>query len=67
MIIYGGTTAVGEVNTGYAYNMKKGKWRALTSSGSPSKRAAHSALWTGSNLWVLVVLTMGFQCQKLRD
>ena len=52
MVVFGGTTTVGEVNTGYALDPKKNRWRSLTTVGGPLKRAKHTAVWSGADLVV---------------
>jgi N-acetylneuraminic acid mutarotase len=59
MVIFGGTTTTGEVNTGYALDPKKNKWRSLTTVGSPLKRSGHTAILTGADLVIFGGLSEG--------
>jgi N-acetylneuraminic acid mutarotase len=59
MVVFGGTTSTGEVNTGYALDPKKNKWRSLTTVGSPLKRSGHTAILAGANLVIFGGLSEG--------
>ena len=55
MIIWGGTSgAVGnpKLNTGGRYNPVTDSWQATTTVGSPSSRLGHTAVWTGSEMFI---------------
>lgn len=55
MVIWGGTSgAVGNppLNTGGRYNPATDSWQATTTVGTPSARTGHTAIWTGSEMFV---------------
>ena len=55
MVIWGGTSgAAGNplLNTGGRYDPARDSWQATTTVGSPSARAGHTAIWTGSEVFV---------------
>ena len=52
MIVWGGGAGAALLNTGGRYNPATNSWTAVTTSGSPSSRYAHTAVWTGSEMIV---------------
>jgi hypothetical protein len=51
MIIWGGVDDVGfYTNTGYAYNTELDTWGTITTTGAPSPRGSHTAIWTGGEM-----------------
>jgi N-acetylneuraminic acid mutarotase len=52
MIVWGGTGATGELNTGARYNPATDTWTAMTTTGAPGARRGHAAVWTGSRMIV---------------
>lgn len=54
VVVFGGADELGELDTGAALPMTggvtHGAWSALPTSGAPSARQAHTAVWTGSRL-----------------
>ncbi len=47
MIIWGGFTNNGVTDTGAAYNPVTDSWRLISTSGAPTPRLNHTAVWTG--------------------
>lgn len=55
MIIWGGMTSgngTSVVNSGQAYDPDTDTWTAITSTGAPTARRGHTAVWTGSRMIV---------------
>jgi N-acetylneuraminic acid mutarotase len=54
MIVWGGQTIRGDryFDDGGIYDLMAGTWAALATSGAPSPRAGHAAVWTGSTMIV---------------
>jgi len=54
LIVFGGTTAnaSNHVNTGGRYDPATDAWSPTTTTGAPSTRSWHSAVWTGSEMIV---------------
>ena len=54
MIVWGGRPSTGgsTVNTGGVYNPSSDGWVSTTTSGAPSSRESHAAVWTGSEMIV---------------
>lgn len=54
MIIWGGVTTFcsGPLNTGARYNPSTDTWTAMSVTGAPTPRLAHSAVWTGTHMIV---------------
>jgi N-acetylneuraminic acid mutarotase len=55
MIIWGGfstDSSSSALNTGGCYDPTTNTWNTITTSGAPSPRAFHSAVWTGSEMLV---------------
>lgn len=54
MIVWGGfsSTTSEALNTGGRYDPTTNTWTTITTSGAPSPRAYHSAVWTGSEMIV---------------
>jgi len=52
VIVWGGTSGTGFLNTGGRYNPANDSWSVVTSSGSPGPRQGHTAVWTGSEMIV---------------
>lgn len=52
LIVWGGTSLPGgpKLNTGARYNPSTNTWGAITTSGAPTARVGHSAVWTGSEM-----------------
>jgi N-acetylneuraminic acid mutarotase len=55
MIVWGGRSRPGgiccdEVDTGERYNAKKNSWKSVTTTGAPSARAGHTAVWRGTEM-----------------
>src|SRR5262249_52884438 len=51
MIVWGGEkdfTGTNVVNTGGRYDSSTNSWTSTTTSGAPTARASHTAVWTGS-------------------
>ncbi len=53
MVIWGGTTVSTYVSNGYEYDPLMNTWLEITTTGAPSARTEHTAIWTGSQviLW----------------
>jgi len=51
MIIWGGAGLV-ERDDGGCYNLVADRWMPVSTNGAPSARAAHTAVWTGSQMVV---------------
>ena len=49
---YGGTDSVGNLQTGGRYNPGSSSWFPTATSGAPSARSEHTAVWTGSEMIV---------------
>ena len=47
MIVWGGVSGGTALNDGARYNPTLGGWTAITTSGAPAGRYAHTAVWTG--------------------
>jgi len=52
MIIWGGMTDTGRVNTGGRYNPVTNTWIATSTISAPVARSLHTAIWTGSEMIV---------------
>jgi hypothetical protein len=53
MIVWGGqTTGQAAINTGSRYNPTTNTWAATTTTGAPSARYGHVAVWTGTEMIV---------------
>jgi N-acetylneuraminic acid mutarotase len=52
MIVWGGTSQSGVINTGGRYNPSANSWTATSPSNAPSGRTLHTAVWTGSEMIV---------------
>jgi N-acetylneuraminic acid mutarotase len=52
MIVWGGVSGNGGVNTGGRYNPSTDTWVATSTAGAPSGRFNHSAVWTGTEMIV---------------
>ena len=57
MIIWGGNNDTGrgtggDLNTGARYNPAANSWTAISTTGAPTARSTHAAVWTGSELIV---------------
>jgi N-acetylneuraminic acid mutarotase len=53
MVVWGGATATGFVNTGARYNPNTDSWTGnTTTANAPPERWRHSAVWTGSEMIV---------------
>lgn len=54
-IIWGGMNAKGvavRLNTGARYNPTTNSWTAMSNTNAPTARTGHSAVWTGTQMWV---------------
>src|SRR5439155_223039 len=52
MIVWGGLTGGGSVNSGGRYNPTTNTWTATSTTNAPTKRLEHTAVWTGSEMIV---------------
>src|SRR5437667_1722895 len=52
MIVWGGRSSGGYLNTGGRYNPSTDSWVATTTTGAPAARYLHTAGWTGSEMIV---------------
>ena len=52
MIVWGGYEFPHYTNTGKKYNPSTDSWRTINSTGAPSARYGHTAVWTGSEMIV---------------
>ncbi len=52
MIVWGGVSSNGYENTGARYNPTSDTWTALPTTGAPSARQNHRAVWTGSEMLI---------------
>jgi hypothetical protein len=52
MLVFGGVDESGALATGGAFDPVANTWEALPSSGAPTARAWHSAIWTGTRMLV---------------
>jgi len=52
MIIWGGLTDFGAVDTGARYNPENDTWSPISMVNAPSAKSYHSAVWTGSEMIV---------------
>jgi len=52
MIVWGGNTVGGNLNTGGRYNPSTNSWVATSTTNAPSARFGHTAVWTGSEMIV---------------
>ncbi|MBZ5640219.1 MAG: thrombospondin type 3 repeat-containing protein [Acidobacteriia bacterium] len=52
MIVWGGYTATGRVNTGGRYDLAADSWQSTSVTGAPSARSGHTAVWTGTRMIV---------------
>lgn len=59
MIVWGGIASVNStgssrdpINSGAAYNVDEERWTAISSTGAPSARYGHDAIWTGEKMIV---------------
>jgi N-acetylneuraminic acid mutarotase len=57
MIVWGGVAKLGaldpsKTNTGGRYNPSNNSWTATTTTGAPTGRASHTAVWTGNRMIV---------------
>jgi hypothetical protein len=63
MMIWGGISSVSStpVDTGAVYNPATNQWSAIATTGAPSARSGHVAVWTGASMvvWGPLVNTGG--------
>src|SRR5262245_6845746 len=52
MIVWGGVTSAGYLNTGGKYNPAIDSWTATKTTDAPTARAGHTAVWTGTEVIV---------------
>jgi hypothetical protein len=52
MIVWGGYTAGGTLNTGAKFNPVTQTWTPTSTAGAPSGRSGHIAVWTGTSMLV---------------
>src|SRR5438552_8409663 len=52
MIVWGGLSSSGLLNTGGRYNPSTDSWTATSTTNAPSARSTHTAVWTGSEMIV---------------
>ena len=52
MIVWGGSSAAGQLNTGGRYNPATDSWTATSVTNAPTPRAGHTAIWTGTEMIV---------------
>src|SRR2546423_1466214 len=52
MIVWGGSSATGHVNTGGRYNPASDTWIATGTTDAPLGREIHTAVWTGNEMIV---------------
>jgi hypothetical protein len=52
MIVWGGYTAGGTLNTGAKFNPVTQTWTPASTAGAPSGRSGHIAVWTGTSMLV---------------
>ena len=52
MIIWGGFSSVGFLNTGARFNTALELWKTVSIAGAPSQRSGHLGVWTGQKLVV---------------
>jgi N-acetylneuraminic acid mutarotase len=50
MIVWGGTNGGSELNTGGMYNLGTSGWNSTQTTGAPTARQGHTAVWTGSEM-----------------
>jgi hypothetical protein len=50
MIVWGGTNGGGAQSTGWIYNSVGDNWTQMTTTGTPSARLYHTAVWTGTQM-----------------
>jgi N-acetylneuraminic acid mutarotase len=64
MVVWGGCTdsCLTNLNTGGRYNPSTNSWLATTTTGAPSARSAHTAVWTGSRMIIWGGCTQGQGC-----
>ena len=61
MMVWGGGTREGLVNTGGIYDPAADSWSAIPMEGAPQPRNGHAAVWTGEEMVVWGGRTTGFQ------
>jgi hypothetical protein len=52
MLVWGGEDGTTQVNTGGIYDPATDSWTDITTTGAPSERTTHTAVWTGSRMLV---------------
>ena len=52
MLVFGGTSPLGTLSDGAAYNPVAGKWRLLSAAGNPLATSSPVSAWTGT-AWLL--------------
>ena len=52
MLIWGGTSRTGYLNTGGSYAPKTHAWQPMSTDGAPAERAGHTAIWTGEEMLI---------------
>ena len=52
MIVWGGESGSGDLNTGGRYNPGSDSWTATSTTNAPIGRALHTAVWTGTEMIV---------------
>ena len=52
MIVWGGNDGTSFFNTGGRYNPSTDSWQATSTTGAPSGRGRHTAVWTGTEMIV---------------
>lgn len=52
MIVWGGSSEAGWINTGGRYDPVTDTWRPMSTDGAPVRRGDHSAVWTGAETLV---------------
>jgi len=59
MILWGGATLSGTVNTGARYDAISDSWKPTSTSGAPASRYFHTVVWTGSEMIVFGATAAG--------
>ena len=52
MMVWGGASGGGFLNTGSRYNPGSDSWSEVTTSAAPGPRQGHTAVWSGSEMIV---------------
>jgi N-acetylneuraminic acid mutarotase len=52
MIVWGGTNGTKSFNNGLRYKLATNKWQPVPTTGAPSPRALHAAVWSGTEMIV---------------